>query len=147
MIAPSWRNLREVAYWFAARRYLRQIERRFEAGESLLGICHAFGIRPPGAPAGGGRVALARLRAVERTVQRIERRQVLGCYKRSLLGGALLRDMQPALRLGVSSSASPIAHAWLVVADQELFRGSTPFTPLQPVRDISSSQHGALRKE
>ena len=43
------------------------------------------------------------------------------CLRRALVAGHLLRDLDPALRLGVGGSGDKVyAHAWLEIEDRPL---------------------------
>ena len=55
------------------------------------------------------------------------------CLRRSLVGGHLIRDLGPAIRIGVADDhGSPIAHAWLEL-DERPLEPVTGFTPFQRV--------------
>jgi Transglutaminase-like superfamily len=53
------------------------------------------------------------------------------CLRRSLVGGHLLRDLNPAVRIGLAGSGDAVlAHAWLEINDR----------PLEPVTDFNRFQ-------
>lgn len=53
------------------------------------------------------------------------------CLRRALVGGHLLRDLRPVLRLGIGDGSGPVrAHAWLEVEGR----------PLEDVSDIRAFQ-------
>jgi Transglutaminase-like superfamily len=54
------------------------------------------------------------------------------CLRRALVGGHLLRDLEPSVRLGVTGSGDEVlAHAWLEIDGR----------PLEPVARFSPFQH------
>ena len=53
------------------------------------------------------------------------------CLRRALVGGHLIRDLHPAVRLGVAGSGDTVhAHAWLEIDDRPL-EEVTAFKPFQ----------------
>ncbi|WP_210438694.1 lasso peptide biosynthesis B2 protein [Nocardioides xinjiangensis] len=57
------------------------------------------------------------------------------CLRVALVGGFLVRDLDPVLRIGVASHDGEVkAHAWLEIGGLSLDPGSVDFAPFESVR-------------
>jgi hypothetical protein len=57
------------------------------------------------------------------------------CLRIALVGGFLIRDLDPVLRIGVTRHNGEIkAHAWLEVGGLSLDPGSVDFAPVESIR-------------